>query len=517
MTMIQADALDLLEHVQMGTVTCVVTSVPYLKQRLYGNDPREAGTEETLAAYVKRIGDIFDQVRYAMRPEGTVWLNIGDKANGSGGAGGDWRVKHRKLGKGPGAGPGKFNDPAFQEGSYIDVPGAVLAELLRRGWRCRQQIIWDKGREAPEDLEHVKRPRLAHEMIYMLVPSPRYRRKGDARHEFWPARLKETGSVWHFPPGSNPNTDSHLAPFPDELARRCISPSSNPGDLVLDPFAGSGTTVRVAELMGRRGIGLDLYAGSDIPREEIPADVTPDPLTSGDAGFVPSNEEEELPISTPSPRAEEPETLTQVEQLIAAGERAGIVHRVELLEAWQDDRGNFDCYRLLEDALPWTSWTPGFTSPGGMATAEQLLEAQDDGCRPTLLHGQPRTEGDHHRWRNIYRGACLGCDWEGPVHDDENSAVEDAHDHVYPTWWRDLPTIKPPPGADAKKAHEKAMAKVVELYEATVPGCTSHPAGCPVWTWRNPPGTRHVPGRGLAGGYDLGRIVEPTNEGAPHG
>lgn len=65
--------------------------------------------------------------------------------------------------------------------------------------------------------------------------------------------------MWHFPPGGN--GDPHLAPFPDELARRCILPTTLPGDLVLDPFSGSGTVPRVAEQLGRRAIGIELYAG----------------------------------------------------------------------------------------------------------------------------------------------------------------------------------------------------------------------------------------------------------------
>jgi DNA modification methylase len=263
---VRADAMDLLEHVEPGSVQCCVTSPPYLKQRRYGDDPREGGLQEDLSSYVGWLADVFDQVRTAMHPTGLVWVNLGDKANGSGGAGGDWRDKHRpnrRLGPGArldvsGAGPGRFDDKAFETGGYLDVPGAFVAELLRRGWRLRLPIVWDKGREAPEDLRHIGRPRPAHEMIYMLSPTKRARKRHEPRPKFHPERLVETGSVWHFPPGGS--GPSHLAPFPRELARRCIGPSTDPGDLVLDPFSGSGTTCRVAESMGRRAIGLDLYA-----------------------------------------------------------------------------------------------------------------------------------------------------------------------------------------------------------------------------------------------------------------
>lgn len=120
-------------------------------------------------------------------------------------------------------------------------------------------IIWDKGREAPESLQYVRRPRWAHEMIYLLSPWERTRRAGEVRPKFFPSQLAETGSVWHFPPGSS--GPAHLAPFPDEMARRCILPTSYPGDVIFDPFGGSGTVPRVAHDLGRHGIGTDIYAG----------------------------------------------------------------------------------------------------------------------------------------------------------------------------------------------------------------------------------------------------------------
>jgi site-specific DNA-methyltransferase (cytosine-N4-specific) len=242
-----------------GTVDCVVTSPPYLKQRVYGTSELEGGREDTLAAYIAMICAVFDELRRVMKPDTShAWLNIGDKANNSGGAGGDW-AKANKPASAAGGGPGRFRDPAFAEASYLDVPGAVVAALMARGWRLRLPIVWDKGRQSPEDLRHVRRPRWQHEMIYLLTPWERARRATEIRPRWYPSALAETGSVWHFPPGGK--GDPHLAPFPDELARRCILPTTLPGDVVLDPFAGSGTVPRVARQLGRVGIGVELYAG----------------------------------------------------------------------------------------------------------------------------------------------------------------------------------------------------------------------------------------------------------------
>lgn len=265
---VQGDARNL-DMIDDGTVDLIVTSPPYLKQRRYGTHPDEIGVCETAAEYVAQIVTVFRELRRVMRPNtSSAWLNIGDKANNSGGAGGDWHKRTRtgagKINAGTSyeeGGPGRFRDPAFPEASFLDVPGQVVAALIADGWRLRMPIVWDKGRQAPESLAYVRRPRWAHEMIYLLTPWERIRRAGAPRPKFYPSALEETGSVWHFPPGGS--GPAHLAPFPDELARRCILPCTLPGDLVLDPFGGSHTVHRVAEALGRRAISVELYEGRD--------------------------------------------------------------------------------------------------------------------------------------------------------------------------------------------------------------------------------------------------------------
>ncbi len=256
--MVRADARRI--PLPSASVDVVVTSPPYLKQRVYGTEAaHELGREETVAEYVTMIADVFDELRRVMKPDRShAWLNLGDKANNSGGAGGDWAKANREAAL-AGGGPGRFRDGAFPEASYLDVPGHVLHELMRRGWRLRLPIVWDKGRESPESLRHVRRPRWSHEMIYLLTPWERSRKATDSRPKWYPSGLVETGSVWHFPPGGD--GDPHLAPFPDELARRCILPTTLPGDVVFDPFGGSGTVPRVAAELGRHGIATDIYAG----------------------------------------------------------------------------------------------------------------------------------------------------------------------------------------------------------------------------------------------------------------
>lgn len=205
----------------------------------------------TVEDFVNQMLGFTTEARRVLAKDGVLWLNLGDKANGSGGAGGDYNPGGSKSNK---VKYGKFYDPAYEKVQFLDVPGKVIAALQADDWRLRQYIVWDKGQESREDLKHVGRPRTSHEVILMLSPTK-------TRSKMYPQRLPETGSVWHFPPAQR-EKKNHAAPYPDELARRCILASTDFGDLVVDPFVGSGTTTRVARQMGRRAVGIDLYARS---------------------------------------------------------------------------------------------------------------------------------------------------------------------------------------------------------------------------------------------------------------
>lgn len=245
--LIRADALKL--PIRDGVVQCVVTSPPFLGQRVYGDSGDEVGRCDSVADFCNEMVLFAEEVRRILKPDGSLWLNLGDKANGSGGAGGDYNKGGSKEGK---VGFGKFYDPEYEKGQFLDVPGKAVFALQLEGWRLRQAIVWNKLQESRESLKHVNRPRTSHEMIYMLTPGP-------GRCKFRPERLVETGSVWSFKPAQS-EKKGHAAPFPDELPRRCILVSTDPGDLVVDPFVGSGSTSRVARELGRRSAGTDLYA-----------------------------------------------------------------------------------------------------------------------------------------------------------------------------------------------------------------------------------------------------------------
>lgn len=242
-----ADALEL--PVRDGCAQAIVTSPPYLKQRVYGDNEWEIGAGDNLASYLKEMVLFGKEARRVLTPDGVLWLNLGDKANGSGGAGGDWNEGGSKAGRQK---AGKFFDPTYEKGQFLDVAGKVASALQQDGWRLRLRVVWDKQQDSVESLDHVRRPRVSHEDILMLAPT-------NARTKFFGHRLIETGSVWHFKP-AQAEKKGHEAPFPDELPYRCILASTDPGDLVIDPFNGSGTTTRVATELDRRAFGTDLYA-----------------------------------------------------------------------------------------------------------------------------------------------------------------------------------------------------------------------------------------------------------------
>lgn len=250
---VQADAFCI--PLRDGTAQCCITSPPYWSNRSYGEDPRELGGG-SLAGYVDSLVTIGRELWRVLDSHGVWWLNLGDSAAKSGGSGGDYKPGRSKAGFRKWA----QGESGIEAGSWCGVPWEVAFALRRSGWFIRSHVTWDKQGVRPEDPWHVRRPLIASESIFMLTKT------GNAKgYRFYPTDEIELGDVWHFPPkrGARQHDrrgEPYAAPFPDELPSRCMVLTTLPGDVVLDPFCGSGTTLRVAEEMERHGIGLDLYA-----------------------------------------------------------------------------------------------------------------------------------------------------------------------------------------------------------------------------------------------------------------
>jgi DNA modification methylase len=233
-----------------------------------------------------------------LRRDGTLWLNLGDSYSGSGKGGNpegsEWsgfvgskdREKSAQASK-------PIIPPGLKPKDLVGIPWRLAFALQADGWWLRSDIIWSKPNPMPESV--TDRPTKSHEYLFLLTKSARYYYDADAIAEpvarLWdetnggswshgkgtPERVAERGragthsgpyplpnedgtrnarSVWTI--ATSPFPEAHFATFPPELPRRCILASSKPGDTVLDPFAGAGTTLLVADRLGRHGIGIEL-------------------------------------------------------------------------------------------------------------------------------------------------------------------------------------------------------------------------------------------------------------------
>lgn len=262
--------------VDPGSVSVVVTSLPYWGRRSYGDDDGETGRPgQRFIEYMADCRRWTTHAWDALADDGLMFVNVGDVSSKSGGAGGDYSAGGRKAGQRRYR-QGESGLPRMQ---YMNLPGKLVDMLqgpLRKGpnepeyadgprWLFRCEIVWDKSPTVrAEDIRHARRQLEAHEKILVFAKTP--------DHRYFGERATEQGNVWHFAPvhssKKNPAPvwrqgplagEKHPAPFPLELPRRCLEVSVNPGELVVDPFHGSGTTGTAAQMFGCRYVGLDLY------------------------------------------------------------------------------------------------------------------------------------------------------------------------------------------------------------------------------------------------------------------
>jgi DNA modification methylase len=209
-----------------------------------------------------RTLEVFREVRRVLRPDGVLWLVLGDSYWGP-------RARH----------------PTLKRKDLIGIPWRVALALQADGWYLRSDVIWAKPNPMPEPVRD--RPTRSHEYVFLLSKSRRYYYDADAiaepavsdhpsanrfhgRHQrthghrgtstFWNnvGGHRNRRDVWQL--RSDRTTEAHYAAFPAELARLCVLSGSRPGDLVLDPFAGAGTVGEVSSKLGRRWVGVELSA-----------------------------------------------------------------------------------------------------------------------------------------------------------------------------------------------------------------------------------------------------------------
>lgn len=296
------DCRQTLRGLSDASVQAVVTSPPYWGLRDYGH-PDQIGLEPTPQAFVEALCSVFDEVRRVLRDDGAMWVNLGDcyaadrggthmpaqtVAGGVGGHGDDGAF--RGMG-GEGRRQPRRDAPSYglRHKCLVGIPWRFALAMIDRGWILRADDIWAKKNPMPESVKD--RTTRSHEYLFLFAKNPEYYYDIDALREPHTALGRKPGntskafvertprgnaerigrpvleesyhpngrnrrSVWWVQTGnqSKPDGVEHYAMMPDALARDMILSLTKPGDTVLDPFGGTGTTGRVALDLGRKAV-----------------------------------------------------------------------------------------------------------------------------------------------------------------------------------------------------------------------------------------------------------------------
>jgi len=322
--LLHGDCLEILPQLELESIQCCVTSPPYWGLRDYGVDG-QVGLEDSPEAYTERLSEVFRHINKILKPDGTLWLNLGDsyatnsgkvgKAPGGGQQGARWID-----GKGPTTQPNRMPIKGLKSKDLVGIPWRVAFALQASGWYLRKDIIeeveiycpcgcghimeerivrysqdrvniWHKPNPMPESVKD--RPTTAHEYLFLMAKSEIYYYNAAAINEpakdygkrdrtNWSKKInaKEMGQRPHMggekcdfsESGKNkrsvwtipikPYKEAHFAVFPAELIEPCILAGSRAGDIIVDPFGGSQTTGEVCKKHGRRYIGIDINRDS---------------------------------------------------------------------------------------------------------------------------------------------------------------------------------------------------------------------------------------------------------------
>ena len=278
------DALETLRGLSDGVAHTCVTSPPYFGLRDYGVDG-QIGLEATVEEYIDQLVEVFREVRRVLRPDGTLWLNIGDSyATRSG-------VQPPTNTRNSNGHTEKRPPKGYKYKDLIGIPWALAFALRADGWYLRDDIIWHKTNAMPEAVRD--RPTRAHEYLFLLSKAQRYYYDADAIAEPCGCKgnsrsfrgggaytdhqsFENGGEVERTTQGNDINEkgtrnkrdvwsvataqfrEAHYATFPPELIRPCILAGCPRGGLVIDPFFGSGTTGVVALQEERDFVGIEL-------------------------------------------------------------------------------------------------------------------------------------------------------------------------------------------------------------------------------------------------------------------
>ena len=302
------DCRDTLKQFDEQARTCI-TSPPYYGLRNYGNEENQIGQENTPEEFIDQLVNVFKEVRNVLTDDGTLWVNLGDS------------YYNYRPGKGqsyPKQSVSKTNQDlptqcnkrgnkldGLKEKDLIGIPWMFAFAMRSDGWYLRQDIIWHKPNPMPESVKD--RCTKSHEYIFLLSKNKKYYYDNEAIKEpvkqDWGTRNRTNGKYHNSGSGLSPHSGltksydrknkrdvwsitnkpykgSHFAVFPPDLITPCILAGSEKGDIILDPFMGSGTTAMVAKQLGRDYIGCELHEeysnliDQRVPVEEVAQETT---------------------------------------------------------------------------------------------------------------------------------------------------------------------------------------------------------------------------------------------------
>ncbi len=311
---VQGDSLDVLRSISDNSVDCCVTSPPYWQKRQYENGG--IGLEESPQEYINSLFNIIKEVKRVLKPSGSFWLNIGDSYQNKSLLGIPWRIALMMIDDGwilrnnviwnkhkGGMNPNKdrfgsvFEDFFFfvkSEKYYFDADavrskprqtkvknGSVVSATGVSGIRYKRQIELstslsdEEKKNASEQLEQVlNRIRRGEISDFRMVirneqrttHSDSTKLSGRAKELkdkgfyflFYNPKGTMPGDVWDIMPEDTQRRKMHFAPYPEELCVIPIKSTCPQNGVVLDPFSGTGTTMKVAYELGRKSIGIDL-------------------------------------------------------------------------------------------------------------------------------------------------------------------------------------------------------------------------------------------------------------------
>ena len=313
-----SDAITSLRGVPDACAQVALTSPPFYLLRRYGASTSwpdgwegELGHEPHPNDFVRHLVQVFDEVWRVLRDDGCLWVNLADTYNNKQGKKGTTNAPNGSAGRFAAGGRGyaqslrcqpeffKHFVPGLGHKSEMGVPFRFHLAMTDPGfrsfvhagagpqWICRRTVIWAKsmvrlesataeGNAMPEPTRD--RPSRNYEFLFLFTKQPDYyfdraaidvparssRRGPDKANagSVWATSFEvladdwgEADGVWRINPEASPYR--HIAMWPRALVRQMILPTTRPGDTVLDPFAGSGTTGQVALELGRRAILIE--------------------------------------------------------------------------------------------------------------------------------------------------------------------------------------------------------------------------------------------------------------------